>query len=40
MPKRSQVRESEGLEGRSERPAMWHGQPGAKVLHVTGYFRN
>jgi len=26
-PERSQHRESEGLEGRSERPAMGHGQP-------------
>ncbi len=27
MAKRSQHRESEGHDGRSERPARWHGQP-------------
>ena len=27
MAKRSQHRESEGQDGRSERPARWHGQP-------------
>jgi hypothetical protein len=27
MAKRSQHRESEGQDGRSERPAIWHGQP-------------
>jgi len=31
MAKRSQHRESEGQDGRSERPARWHGQP----LHIS-----
>ena len=34
MAKRSQHAESEGQDGRSERPATWHGQPRTGARHV------
>jgi hypothetical protein len=33
MAERRRLRESEGLEGRSERPAMWQGHPRAGVTN-------